>query len=422
MREWLVQPGETSVLAFLTTLHCALALLIHHRSGRTSRLVVLPSIVFTILPWALPAYAWLAIGLATHLAWLAACERLLPPPAATPQPAPPPARAKPKGFQPLPVLATFAETAEIRTFRFARPPDFQFRPGQFVMVRVTIEGKPLVRCYSIVSAPSTAGYLEIGVRNQGIVSRHLHEHLRAGMTLEVNGPGGAFVYPAGHRPIVLLAGGIGITPLLGMLRHGLGCEPARPVALLLSAKTIAHVPFLDELRVLERRHPQFRLAIALSGGSADPSFLSGRIDRTAVERVVPEPRACVYMICGPLQMIDQMRHVLESLAVPSEQIHYEKFEAAVSLATSSGAPARLTLQKSKRTVTVAEGESILEAAESAGISLPSMCRVGACATCRTRLISGNVEGDFDAIDASEQAAGWILVCVARPLTDCVIDA
>ena len=111
MREWLAQSAETSALAFLTTLHCALAMLLYHRSGRTARLTVLPSIGFLVLPWAMPAHAWLAIGLAMHVAWVVACERLLPPPAAAPPSvSPPPRGPQPKGVQPLPVLATLAET------------------------------------------------------------------------------------------------------------------------------------------------------------------------------------------------------------------------------------------------------------------------------------------------------------------------
>lgn len=421
MREWLAQPVQTSVLALLTTLHWAIALLRHYRSAKGFRLTILPSIVFATLPWVLSTPLWLAAGLVAHLAWFIACEALLP---ATPPPPPPPPRAAPKkkGFQPLPVLASIAETPEIRTFRIARPPDFAFRAGQFVMVRVKIGDTALVRCYSITSAPETPGYLEIGVRNQGIVSSHLHETVRPGSMLEVNGPGGAFVYPAGDKPIVLLAGGIGITPLLAMLRHGLLCEPSRPIALILSAKTIDRIPFREELQMLERRHPRFRLVLTLSEGSGQPLFLSGRIDRATIERVVRDPRACVYMICGPLPMIEEMRRVLDSLAVPQEQVHFEKFEAAVSLATTGAARAHLTLRKSNRTIAVGEGQTILDAAEAAGASIPSLCRVGACATCRTRLVSGNVEGDFDAIDPSEQAEGFVLACVARPVSDCVIDA
>ncbi|HET8775573.1 MAG TPA: 2Fe-2S iron-sulfur cluster-binding protein [Thermoanaerobaculia bacterium] len=421
MAEWLVQPAETSVLAFVTTLHCAVLLLRHYQSSQAARLAVLPSLFFAATPWFLSTFSWLAIGIAAHLAWFVACERLLPQPL-PPQPAVSPPPAPRNGFQPLAVLAVIAETPQIRTFRLARPPGFTFRAGQFLMVRVPIGGNPVVRCYSITSAPATAGYLEISVRNQGEVSRHLHETLRAGATLEASGPGGAFVYPPGGRPIVLLAGGIGITPLLAMLRYGLASEPSRAITLILSAKTADQVPFLDELRTLEHRHPQFRLAITLSSGSSDPAFFSGRIDRAIIERTVPDAGACTFMICGPLPMIDEMRRVLEILAVPPEHVHFEKFEAAVSLAGSSASGARLSLRKSHRTVSVAPGQTLLEAAEATGVSLPSLCRVGVCATCRVRLVDGEVDGDFDAIDSSEQAEGFILACIARPLTDCAIDA
>ena len=424
MREWLAEPAGTAALAFITTLHCALLLLRNYRSGKSARLAILPSIVFMAAPWVLSSPAWLALGVAAHVAWFAACERFLPAPviAKAQAPAPPPPPARPKGFQPLTVLATLAETNEIRTFRITRPAGFTFTAGQFVMVRVTIDGKPVVRCYSITSAPAATGYLEIGVRSQGLVSRHLHETLRPGMTLEVNGPGGAFVYPPGNRPIVLLAGGIGITPLLGMLRHGLACEPSRPITLILSAKSVEQVPFFDELRVLARRHPQFRLAIALTAGTTDPRFLSGRIDRNAIESIVATPAEWVYMLCGPLPMIEEMRGLLEAIGVPSPQVHFEKFETAVSLASAAAGPVRLTLQKRRHTVDVGEGQTILDATEAAGESLPSMCRVGVCGTCRIRLISGDVDGDFDALDASDREDGFILACVARPRTDCVVEA
>jgi ferredoxin-NADP reductase len=415
--QWLSRPAETSLLAFLTTLHCALALLRHYRSSGTFRFVVLPSVAFVALPWVLPAFGWLIVGGVAHLSWFIACERLLPVPGRVqPIAAPPP--PTPRGFQPLTVLSTFVETNEIRSFRFARPPGFSFRAGQFVMVRTPLG----VRCYSITSAPESPGYLEIAVRNQGAVSRHLHEHLHSQSTIEVNGPGGAFVYPDGDRPIILLAGGIGITPLLSMLRHGVACEPLRPVTLILSAKTQAHVPFADELRIVARRHPHVRVFVTLTAAPAAPPFLQGRIDAALIRRVVAQPQSCVFMMCGPLQMIDELRQALETLAVPKEQVHFEKFEAAVSIAGETGAAARVSLQKSKRTFAVGEGQTILDAADAAGISLPSLCRIGACATCRLRLVSGEVAGDFDALDATEQAHGDILACVARPRSDCVIDA
>lgn len=430
------EPADTAVLAFVTTLHCALIFLRRYRPRAGGAIVMLPSVVFVVLPWYLSTPMWLAVGFASHIVWFIACERLLPPqktsaPAAIAktQPRAPAAAAQPAkgptGFVSVPVLATVAETEEIRTFRMKRPPGFTFQPGQFAMVKVQIDAKPIVRCYSIVSAPAETGFIEIAVRNQGLVSNHLHSTLRPGVTIDVRGPGGAFVLPAGGRPVVLIAGGIGITPLLCMLRHSLATDPSRQVTLLLSAKTAAHVPFLDELRLQDRRHPSFRFVIALSRGSDDPAFYSGRIDKRLIETVVEHVRDSVYMMCGPLAMIDDTKQLLESMGVPSGQIHFEKFETAVSSAAAAGsasAQPKITLKRSGHIVKVSAGQTILDAAEGAGASLPSMCRVGVCGTCRTRLLSGEVEGDFDALDAADQAEGCILPCVARPVSDCAIDA
>ncbi|MFA6956981.1 MAG: 2Fe-2S iron-sulfur cluster-binding protein [Thermoanaerobaculia bacterium] len=442
-------PAGGQVLALVTTLHCAMAVLLRHRSKGTagSTAIVGPSLAFVASPWILPAAGWLIAALPAHLAWLVACEKLLRRPGtrpealpsrpAAPRPVavtPPHAAAKPvaaRDFVPMRVLAVLVETPEIRTFRIARPAAFEFVPGQFAMLRVDVDGRPLVRCYSISSSPSVRGYFEISVRRQGQVSGFLHATVQPGASLEVRGPQGSFVYPEGKRPVVLLAAGIGITPLLSMLRHALESEPQRPVTLLLSAKTEAQVPFLRELRLLAGRHPSFRLAIALSQSPSLDGYYPGRIDGSLIETVAGDVRESVCLICGPLPMIDDTVRTLAGLGVPRERIRFEKFEAATASAKSlasetsravSGEPVCLKLRKRGKVVTVAEGQSILDAIESAGEELPSFCRAGVCGTCRTRIVDGEVEGEFDAIGEEDRANGFVLACVARPMTSCVLDA
>ncbi len=430
-----VTPADAQVLAFVTTLHCALTVLRKHRTAGNPTLVLLPSLFFTASPWFLSTPLWLAIAMAAHLGWFLACERLIPnpaPPAKAPAPAavrpsvtPRAAPAADRGFNPLRVLAVVVETSEIRTFRFERPEGFSFRAGQFVIVRMEIGGKQMARCYSISSSPAAAAYLEISVRNQGTVSRFLHENLTVGSRLAVRGPGGPFVYPDGDRPIVLLAGGIGITPLRSMLLHALSSEPDRRVTLVLSAKTADAVPFLDELRALERRHPRFRLAVTLSRQPAADGFLSGRIDRALLESAVDSTSQAVYMICGPAAMIEEMRSLLHAIGVPAGQVHFEKFEAATAAAAASSKAAEsfhLTLKKSGQLLAIKAGQTILDAAEAGGASIPSMCRAGVCCSCRTKLLGGEVEGEFDALEERDRAAGFILACIAKPLGDCAIEA
>jgi ferredoxin-NADP reductase len=350
---------------------------------------------------------------------------------------------KPSGFVPTPVLAIFGETEDIRTFRLARPEGFEFQSGQFLTVAVQVGGQRLARCYSISSAPETRGYLEISVKRQGLVSGALHSTVRVGSQLPVRPPAGRFVYPVGDdRPLVLLGGGVGCTPLMSMLRHAVACEPSRPVTYLLSAKTERDIAFRQELSLLARRHPQVQIAVALTRASGNgPGFHVGRIDEPLVRRTVTDPQSALFYVCGPLPMIDAMKTLLRGMGVPDAQIHFEAFGAAVAAAASASAipasapqrrPARLAsvgragfalcLARSGRTTTIGKGQTLLEAAEAAQIEIPSSCRAGICGTCRTRLIEGEVDCDGDALDPADREKGYVLACVAMARTDCAIEA
>jgi ferredoxin-NADP reductase len=309
----LTEPASpSSILAIVTTVHLGLAALRNHRSS--SRLPVtataVVSFAFTALPWVMPSAVGLALGVGAHLAWFAVCELLAP--AAAPEagrpavrretpsvraaaPATRAATAPPGrpagGFRSVPILATVDEAPAIKTIRVARPDDFIFSPGQFIPVRVRVDGKELTRCYSISSAPAAQGYLEISVKRQGVVSSALHATARPGAQLQIRAPAGAFTYPtADDRPLVLIAGGIGITPLMSMARHAVAVEPHRPVTLLYSARAEAEFAFRDELECLARRHPQFRLQLAATQGATSPCVYPGRIDASLLRAAAPALR------------------------------------------------------------------------------------------------------------------------------------
>lgn len=447
------EPVSSSVMAFVATLHVALLVLRKHRSAGRKGLALLlaPSAAFTVFAWILSTPIALGAGLIAHLAWFLACERLLPPlsprRAAIPTPAPAPipaampaARpAAPAGFVPVPVLAVLDETDDIRTFRLARPDGFDFQAGQFLTVRVQVDGKPLARCYSISSGPEATGYLEISVKRQGLVSSTLHSVVRPGALLSIRAPAGPFVYPAGDdRPLVLLAGGVGITPLMSMLRHAVAADPGRPVTLLLSVKTPRDIPFRDELSCLSRRHPQARVVVAVTRGASESlGVYPGRIDEALIRQTVADPVHAVYAICGPLPMIAGMKELLARLQVPADHVRAEAFEAAVKgstapVADAPVAPIRagraagptcaveaytLQLARSRRQAAIAVGQSLLEAAEAAGAEIPNQCRAGVCQTCVTRLVTGEV-----ACDADDVEPGYVLPCVARAKSHVTLDA
>jgi len=304
-------PLDVPWLSAATTLHLALAALVNHshQGSRAFTPLAIVSIALAGAPWGFSTGWGVLAGVAAHLAWVGVCSRLTPVaapstasaarPAATRAAAPAPsatlARAsrasdtRPKGFVQTPILSVIAESADIKTFRLARPDGFDFTPGQFLTVRLRADGKDVVRCYSLSSAPAARGYLEISVRRQGQVSNALHALARPGSVLSVRAPAGAFTYPGGDdRPLVLFGGGIGITPLMSMLRHALLTEPTRPITLLYSAKEMGEFAFRDELLTLTRRHDLLQVCFAVTRGEAPPDAYRGRIDARLIASTVPE--------------------------------------------------------------------------------------------------------------------------------------
>ena len=432
-------PCASSTLALVTTIHLALTVLRNYQHAGRAGVVSWPSLIsflFTATPWLLPSIAGVAAGLAAHIAWFVVCEWMCNevPRQAAVSPALPRVSASgvaTTAFIEVPVIAAFNETRDIKTIRFARPDDFAFEAGQFVTVRLAVEGKEYARCYSISSAPEVRGYFEVTVQRQGVVSTALHTIAHPGAVLALRRPNGRFVYPsADDRPIVLLAGGIGITPLMGMLRHAVHAEPTRPVTLVYSAQTADGFAFRDELSSLARRHPHVRIVFTATR-EARADVRAGRIDALLLRTVTPDLLGSLAFVCGPKSMIDAMTTLLASTGMAPSQVRYEMFEAAVaasaaapaSAAKSRAAAAEFPLRcaTSGKTVAIRAGETLLDAAERGGVAVASLCRAGVCGTCRTRVTGGEVDCTSTTLDARERADGFVLACVATARTACTVE-
>lgn len=439
----------SSVLAVVTTFHVALLLARRHRSQLFGlrEVVLIPPAILAIAPWFVPDLLWISTGVAAHIVWFAACERWLPAPAALGRPIPAPASsvqshgpavqsrvaaAPPRSRAPVdvPVLAVFDETPDIRTFRMQRPPGFDFTPGQFLTVRLDVNGKPMQRAYSISSSPQAHGYLEISVKRIGLFSGALHAGVRAGSQLTIRPPAGSFTYPAlDDRPLVLVAGGIGITPLMSMLRHACATEPARPVTLFYSIRSHADFAFRDELSFLSQRHPQVRMAVTITQGEATDGCHVGRVGPSLVREYVTDPAQSLVYLCGPGQMIDAMKGVMRELQVPDAQVRSESFRAAMKMVTEEAAaasavalPMTVRFARSGRETQVRPIDTLLEAAEAQGVEIAFVCRAGICHTCITRLLEGDVDCRSDTLSDRDRAAGFILPCVTHARGDCVLEA
>jgi ferredoxin-NADP reductase len=417
--------APSSILALVTTVHVTLVLL-RLRGNRTGGwAMALPSFALSAAAWLLPTAPWLLAGVAADAAWFVLCERLTARRARVSE--------RDDGwehrFVPLRVLAARDECTTIRTLRLSRPPGFEFRSGQFLTLQVDVGGRAHVRCYSISSSPD-ANYLEISVRRQGLVSGLLHATVGVGSEVMARRPAGRFVYPSDtDRPLVLVAGGIGITPLISMVRHAVSADRDRPLTLFYSVRQPGDVAFRDELVDLQRAHPRLRVVMTLTGSLPLPEgFRRGRIDPRMVAEMVSEPEGAVYMICGPLPMLESARELLARIGVPGEHVRFEAFEAAAAAGAKVpggdyAGTGRLTLNRSHCQVEVSAGETLLDAAEKASAgAIPSVCRSGVCGTCRTRLLDGRARCTSEALASDERERGYVLPCVTWADGDCVLEA
>ena len=330
------------------------------------------------------------------------------------------------------------ESQDIRSF-YLQPLDnaaVAFNPGQHVPVRLHIPGAeaPLIRTYSVSSAPSD-GYIRISVKAQGPASQHLHQQVQVGDVLEVRPPMGSFtLIEETERPVVLIAAGVGITPLLSMFRE-LAAQNSqqqrqRPVHLFQSARTLADLPFQAELKALQQHdteHLHIHRALSSPGAEAvvGRDFeITGRLDFDQVKARLPLDDYDFYL-CGPGGFLQAMYDGLRALNIPDERIHAEAFgpstlqrlapeplAAPVQLPAAS-APVPVYFASSAKEARWAPGSgSLLELAESRGLSPDFSCRGGSCGTCKTRLVSGHVH--YPNPPAQLPEGDSVLICCAVP--------
>ena len=276
------------------------------------------------------------------------------------------------------------ETADTRTFVLQtdrRWPGHE--AGQFIPVEVEIDGVRVHRCYSISSGPSRAGRTRIAITVKrvpgGRMSTWLHDHLRPDDTIDIGTPAGDFVVTT-PAPLLLVAGGSGITPVMAILRDLERRAALRDVVLVHAARSDADAIFHRELAALATSEPGFRLA-------AHRDDVHGRLDAAAIARLVPDlPRRAVY-VCGPPGLLDLVTAVATEAGVT---VHHERFVAAPPAGPRGGA-APVTIRLRGREVAVDGSAPLLGELEQAGERPPHGCRMGICNTCRCRKQSGTVE-------------------------------
>jgi ferredoxin-NADP reductase len=257
----------------------------------------------------------------------------------------------------------------------------------------------------------------------------LSERAGVGMLVEATGPFGQFYFDeVGHRRIVLIAGGSGITPMMSILRHIDDRCLSTPVTLIYCVRTRNDVIFGEELESLGRRLSTFRMVLVLSRPDAGWNGPSGHLSQDLIATRVEDRQSSTFFLCGPPPFMASVRELLQSLDVRSECIKRESFASQTISDTVQGAAAPLAdgtveFVRSGKVCAVLPGKTLLEVAELHGVDIPFGCRQGRCGVCVTKLLEGDVNMDIeDGLGCGDKAEGRILMCVARPGGNVRVDA
>lgn len=341
-------------------------------------------------------------------------------------------------WRPFRVAKIVDESAIVRSFHL-EPTDgagiIAHAAGQFLPIRVApvATEPPVLRTYTLSIAPSD-GIYRISVKRDGLVSSFLHDRVRVGDVIEARGPDGGFTIDAlERRPAVLLAGGIGVTPLLAMLRHivyeGLRKRRVRPTWFFYAARSKADRAFDAELAdLVAAGQGQVHLVRVLSdadGATEGRDYeVLGRIDMALLTGTLPFNDHDFYL-CGPAPFAQAIYDGLRGLNIRDERVHAEAFGPgslnripdhgvdAAPLRPAATTPVRVAFAASaKEARWTPEAGSLLELAEARGLSPEFSCREGTCGSCRTRILKGAVS--YAKPPAYRTRDDEALICCAVP--------
>jgi ferredoxin-NADP reductase len=320
----------------------------------------------------------------------------------------------------LTVVDVVDETADTRSFVLEIPTEledtFAYAAGQFCTFRATIDGEPVVRCYSMSSSPDTGDPFTTTVKRVpgGRMSNWVNDALAPGDTIDVLRPTGLFVLHERDTPIVAFAGGSGITPVISIVKSALATTERR-MHVVYANRDPDSVIFAAELERLQSASPD-RFAVHHHLDSE-----RGFLDAEQAAALVGDDTDADFYLCGPGPYMDVVEDGLTRCGVAPDRVFIERFvlpEPAPALAAVEGAPTEsivFRLARQETRVPYQAGDTILDTARRGGLNPPFSCEQGNCATCMAHLDEGAATMRVNnALDPDEVDEGWVLTCQGLP--------
>lgn len=351
------------------------------------------------------------------------------------------------GYRKFEIVKKDVEADNIASFylvphnRRSLPP---FKPGQYLTFRLEVPGraKPLVRCYSLSDGPDPETY-RITVKripaprdrpdlSSGVGSTFLHESVAKGTLLDVMAPTGHFfIDESTDRPAVLIAGGIGLTPLLSMLNSVAKSGRRREIWLFYGVRDKAEEVLSEHLRTLDRDNEDIHVRISHSAPAdgeieGEDYDFGGRVSVELIREALPSSNYD-FFVCGPSAMMSTIIADLRDWDVPEERLHFEAFGAASvqQVVGAEGADTATEVavefeRSGKRFTWRPDTGTILDLADKHGVAIDYGCRAGNCGTCVTAVRSGAVT--YLSEPGAEVESGTCLTCISIPKSSLVLDA
>ena len=337
------------------------------------------------------------------------------------------------------------ETADCVSISFDIPETltalFEFKEGQNITIKGNIDGEEIRRSYSLCTAPHE-NELRVAVKKVagGSFSQFANDVLKPGDILEVLPPTGKFnakLHAAKNGNYLAIAAGSGITPILSIIKHTLRSQPNSSFTLIYGNRDRNSIIFFDELEGLKNKYiERFNFINILSRERTDTEIFYGRINEqklTGLEKLVPYKNFDEIYLCGPEEMIFTANDYFQQQGIEKEKIHFELFTTPgqkksttniQQAAVSTGPKSNITIRLDGRSFDFDLGfnsSSILDAALQQGADLPYACKGGVCATCRAKLLEGEVDMEVNyALEKEELEQGFILTCQSHPRTEKVV--
>ena len=304
---------------------------------------------------------------------------------------------------------------------------YKFTAGQYINLKLTLDGQEIRRAYSICSSPNS-GELRIAIKSvqNGHFSKFANENLKVGDILEVGQPEGKFTFEPNaekQRNYTGFVAGSGITPVMAILKSVLENEPKSSFVLVYGNKSPEETIFHQELHDLQLKYVG-RFFIHYVFSKSSESELFGRIDKSVVNFILnnkhKEKEFSKFYLCGPEEMINLVSNVLKEHNVAEKDIKFELFSASTAENTSIGNQSGHTkitimVDDEETTFEMSQKQTVLEAALKQGIDAPYSCQGGICSSCIARITNGSAEMKKNSILTDKEVAeGLILTCQAHP--------